>query len=100
MSDPSNARGVRLADVRVPRYWRLSLLGGLALSLLWQRRQVKAAARVGTEIGESVVERWRQTDETADSMYRLNRTMTHLTWVVTILTVATLAVAIITLVEG
>ena len=100
MSHPRTARGTRLADVRVPRFWPLSLLGGLLLSRLWQRRQVKAAARVGTEIGESVVERWRQTDETAAAMYRLNRTMTRLTWVLLVLTMATLAVAVLTLVDG
>ncbi len=61
---------------------------------------MKNAARIVTEIGEAVVERWRQTDETAAAMYRLNRTMARLTWVVTFLTLATLAVAIITLVDG
>lgn len=54
--------GVRLADVRLPRAWPLSVFGALLLVRRQDKRQVKQAERIGRELAESVVYRWQEGD--------------------------------------
>jgi hypothetical protein len=48
MSNPRDDRGVRLADVRLPRWWPLSLMGALLLRMTTDSassRPIRAAWR-------------------------------------------------------
>jgi hypothetical protein len=49
--------GVRLADVRISRYWPWSVFAALAAIRRRDRRIVKQADRIGRELAESVVAR-------------------------------------------
>ena len=76
----------RLADLRVPRPWWWWAL--LALALIYNgRRTERKMERIGRNLGESVVTRWRDTDEATAAMLKMTRTMVGLTWAVVILTV-------------
>ncbi|MEX1140725.1 MAG: hypothetical protein WEB79_00225 [Thermoleophilaceae bacterium] len=92
-----DGRGVRLADVRLPRFWPLSLIGALLLARLEGQHQERNAARIGRELAESVVVRWKQNDEATAATIALTRTLARLTWVLVFVGFATLAVAVIAL---
>lgn len=81
---------MRLADVPVPRraWWWVLLLLVLRRG---NKRATRAAAKVGADLGESVVWRWEKTDASTDAMLRLTRTMVRLTWAVAVLTIVVLA---------
>jgi hypothetical protein len=100
MRKPRDASGVRLGDVRLPRWWPLSLLGALLLTRRDGKRQEHNAARIGRELAESVVIRWEQNDEATAAMIHLTRALARLTWVLVFVGVVTLAVAILTFANG
>jgi hypothetical protein len=60
----------------------------------------KTPLGLGTKLGESVVTRWRQTDESTEAIIALTRTLAWLTWVLVSVGLATLAVTIVTVVQG
>lgn len=79
----------RLADVPVPRrWWWWGLL--VVMVLRDGRRTRKEDERIGQELGESVVTRWKDTDEATAVMLKMTKTMVRLTWAVVALTVVVL----------
>lgn len=86
--------GTRLADVRVPRYWPVSVLGALLLARRSGRRDFHAVQRTASELGEVTVERWRATDARADELIRLTERLAQLTWALLLVAAATLIVSI------
>jgi hypothetical protein len=82
---------VRLADVRLPTGWPLGVLAGLLLVRLRERAEIAEGAQIGTDIAESLMDRWHQVDNRTDALLRA-------TWALLGLTVALLAVAAATLV--
>lgn len=83
-------RGVRLADVRLPRYWPLPLIAALLLARWQQNRALRDAGKVGKDIGEITVQRWQEGDVRADQLIALTKTLTRLTWVLLAVTAVTL----------
>jgi hypothetical protein len=92
--------GVRLADVRISRYWPASVIAAMVVVRRRDRRMVKQAERIGHELAESVVFRWRETDERTDALIDLTRTLKRLTWVLLLVALVTLLVAALTLAKG
>ena len=92
-----SARRTRLADVRVPPFWPYAVLAGLSVSLRQRKRDETSGVRIGSDLGDAVVTRWKQGDESTAAMIALTRTLARLTWVLLFVAVATLAVAVITL---
>lgn len=88
-------RGTRLADVRLPRYWPVSVFGALFLAQLQQHRDHRKFAELGKELGEITTQRWQETDTRADRLIELSKTLTRLTWVLLLATVVTLVVNVI-----
>ena len=86
--------------MRVSRYWPASVLAAAIMIRRRDRRMVKEADRIGREIGESVVSRWRETDERTEALIKMTRTLARLTWALLIVTLGTLAVAIWALMQG
>jgi hypothetical protein len=93
-------RGVRLADIRVPRYWPVSVIGALLLARRQRNSEVQDAAETGQDLGEATVTRWKETDARADQLTALTNTLARLTWVLLAATVATLVVNVVILVSG
>jgi hypothetical protein len=84
---------IRLADVKVPRspwWWAILLL----FMLHDDRRNVKQGEQLGRDLGEIVVNRWRDTDAATEAIIKLNRTMVRLTWAVVGLTVVGVVAAL------
>lgn len=98
MDERDREWGVRLADVRLPRAWPLSVFGALLLVRRQDKRQVKQAERIGRELAESVVFRWQEGDARTDALLALTRTLKRLTWALVVAALASLAVAVVTLV--
>lgn len=92
--------GVRLADIRVPRLWRLALVAGMSLGLWQRRRDLRALAETGKELGKLTTQRWQEGDARADRLIRLTETLARLTWVLLGVTAVALAVAMVALVRG
>ena len=92
--------GVRLADIRLPRLWPFAVLGALLLARRRHKRDLSELERIGRDIGDSVVARWRENDDATEAMIRLTRTLTVLTWVLVFVGFATLAVGVVTLAQG
>ena len=96
--------GVRFADVRVSRYlahyWPFWILAMLLMVLRRDRKMVREGDRIGRDIAESVVKRWRETDERTDALIDLTRALKRLTWVLLLVALATLGVAVWALVHG
>lgn len=97
---PDHQRGVRLADVRLPRYWLVSVIAGLLLARRLQNRSLREAESVGKDLGEITVERWREGDVRTDQMIALTKTLARLTWVLLAATVVTLVVNVVILVTA
>lgn len=93
-------RGVRLADVRLPRYWPVSVIAALLLARRLQSRSLREAESVGKDLGEITVERWREGDVRTDQIIALTKTLARLTWVLLAATVVTLVVNVVILVTA
>jgi hypothetical protein len=89
-------RGTRLADLRPPRYWPLSLIGGLLLARWFQRRRDRDLTEVGEELGEVTVDRWQSVDAREERLLIVTARLARLTWALLLVAAATLAVAIAT----
>jgi hypothetical protein len=85
--------GVRLADVRLPTFWWLAVLITFLFSRRLQRRQLRELQRIGAELGTYIGERDRAAAEREDRLIKL-------TWALLALTGATLAVAVVTIVQS
>lgn len=97
--EPEPEWGVRLADVRISRYWPVALIAS-AVILKWRdRREIREVARVGRDLAEITVNRW----ETVDGMQRDLRKFTArvalLSWALLLVATATLFVGVVTLVK-
>lgn len=88
---------MRLADVRLPRYWLASVIAALLLARRQQRRSLREAESVGKDLGEITVERWREGDVRTDQMIALTKILARLTWVLLAATIVTLAVNVVIL---
>jgi hypothetical protein len=85
---------VRLADVRISRYWPWSVVAALVAIRRRDRELVRQAERIGRDLAESVVKRWQDTDERTDALIDLTRALKRLTWVLLVVGLATLGVTI------
>jgi hypothetical protein len=92
-------RGVRLADIRLPRYWPVSVIGALLLARRQQNRERQNFAELGKDLGEATTQRWQESDARADRLIALSKTLTRLTWVLLLATVVTLLVNVVILVS-
>jgi hypothetical protein len=86
--------------LRISRYWPWSVFAAVIAIRRRNRRMVKQADRIGRDLAESVVFRWRETDERTDALIDLTRTLKRLTWVLLVVGLATLVVAILALARG
>jgi len=69
--DTGAERRARLADVRVPRYWQIAVVGALLLAWHQARRDHRELELIGEELGTITIERWRDTDARAGRLIRL-----------------------------
>jgi hypothetical protein len=88
---------VRLADLRVPRLWWVSVLAAMLLVRRRATRQLEDTSRNVQDVAEVIAGRWQDGDSREEALLRLTRALVRLTWVLAVLTAATLAVAVIAL---
>lgn len=98
--DTHEQRGTRLADVRLPRYWPVSVIAALLLARRQQGRSLREVEGVGKDLAEITVERWREGDVRTDQLIALTETLARLTWVLLAVTVVTLLVNVVILVTA
>lgn len=92
-------RGVRLADIRLPRYWPLSVIGALLLARRQQNRDRRTYEELGKDLGKVTTQRWQESDARADRLIGLTKTLARLTWVLLAVTAVTLIVNVVILIS-
>jgi hypothetical protein len=89
--------GVRLADLRLPRWWALAVIASVIAARFYDRSQLRELERIGAELGDYAGTRDREAAEREARLVALTIRLARLTWALLAVTVGTLAVAIVTL---
>ena len=92
--------GTRLADLRLPRYWLVSVGAALVLARRRQNQELAGAVEGVEEIATLIGERWRETDRREAELLALQARVVRLTWAMLLLTVAVLGVTIWAVLAG
>ena len=101
MSSLSDDHGwVRLADLRLPRWWPLWSIAVMLFQRRKQSGQIEEAVTSMSELAEVIAQRWQEGDERERQMLKLTRRLERLTWAVVALGIATLGVTIWAVLHG
>lgn len=90
--------GVRVADVRLPRWWPVAVLVSVILAHVSDRRQLRELRGIGADLGDYLGTRDREAAERDARLVALTKTLARVTWVLLGVAVATLVVAALALV--
>ena len=91
---------VRLADLRLPRWWPLWSIVVMLFQRRKQSRQLEDAVTGMSELAEVIAQRWQEGDERERQMLKLTRRLERLTWAVVALCIATLGVTVWAVLHG
>jgi hypothetical protein len=98
MATADDKPSVRLADVRVPRFWLLSVVIGVALGEVLNMRARADVAGTGKDLAAVVLDRWKANDGRDDVMIDLTQSLRRLTWALVFVGIVTLIVSTVALV--
>ena len=91
---------VRLADLRLPRWWPLWSIAVMMFNRRKQSRQLEEAVTGMSELVEVIAQRWQEGDDRERQMLKLTRRLERLTWIVVLLGIATLCVTVWAVLHG
>lgn len=79
MSSNDESWGVRLADIRVSRYWPIGVIVGIVIGTWLNRRAQRELEDVGTKLGTYMGERDQQAAQTQAGLVKLTKILAGLT---------------------